>query len=176
MDTKNKSSAGFTLIELLVVISIIGLLASVVLVSLTSSRAKARDAKRVGEMNQFSKAMELFFNERFSYPTTTGVAAGTFGILSGSATPCSSGTAGCINYVIPNTLVRMPVAPLPADNPSGSTECTGAYNGATGNDYQFAGTGAGVNTINNYTVTFCLGRQSGSLGPGVHTLTRGGFQ
>ncbi|HEV8601650.1 MAG TPA: prepilin-type N-terminal cleavage/methylation domain-containing protein, partial [Patescibacteria group bacterium] len=49
---KTKHSKGFTLIELLVVISIIGLLASVTLVSLNSARAKARDAKRVGDLKQ----------------------------------------------------------------------------------------------------------------------------
>lgn len=41
---KKASQAGFTLIELLVVIAIIGILSSVVLTSLSSSRGKARRA------------------------------------------------------------------------------------------------------------------------------------
>lgn len=69
MKSKEK---GFTLIELLVVISIIGLLASVILVSLNGARVKARDAKRAADLKQLITALELYFDTNNSYPSTSG--------------------------------------------------------------------------------------------------------
>lgn len=53
---KNK---GFTLIELLVVIAIIGLLASLIMVSLGSSQRNARNAKRMADIRTLQSAAEL---------------------------------------------------------------------------------------------------------------------
>jgi prepilin-type N-terminal cleavage/methylation domain-containing protein len=61
---------GFTLIELLVVIAIIGILASIVLASLSSAQAKARDAKRTAEMKQVALALELYYDSKGSYPSS----------------------------------------------------------------------------------------------------------
>lgn len=61
---------GFTLIELLVVISIIGLLSSVVLVSVNSARAKARDAKRLSDLKQYQLALEFYYDRYSKYPDT----------------------------------------------------------------------------------------------------------
>jgi prepilin-type N-terminal cleavage/methylation domain-containing protein len=65
--TANKNK-GFTLIELLVVIAIIGLLSSIMFASLSSARAKARDAKRISELGQISKALNLYFDKYGTYP------------------------------------------------------------------------------------------------------------
>jgi prepilin-type N-terminal cleavage/methylation domain-containing protein len=62
---------GFTLIELLVVIAIIGILASIVLVSLNSARTKARDAKRLEQLTQIQTALEAYASSIGSYPVGT---------------------------------------------------------------------------------------------------------
>lgn len=59
---KNKFQKGFTLIELLVVIAIIGILASVLLVNLSSTRNKAKSSAIQLEMNQMRTAMESASN------------------------------------------------------------------------------------------------------------------
>lgn len=69
---------GFTLIELLVVIAVIGMLSSIVLVSLGGVRKKARDARRQADLRQISSAMELAYDDSSAecggegaYPTST---------------------------------------------------------------------------------------------------------
>ena len=61
---KNK---GFTLIELLVVIAIIGILASVVLASLNTARAKGADAAVKANLNNMRAQAELFYDTGSTY-------------------------------------------------------------------------------------------------------------
>ncbi|MBD3282463.1 MAG: prepilin-type N-terminal cleavage/methylation domain-containing protein [Candidatus Portnoybacteria bacterium] len=62
---------GFTLIELLVVIAIIGLLSTIILVSLNTARTKARDSKRLSDMHQIILALEMYYSDNNTYPTRT---------------------------------------------------------------------------------------------------------
>jgi prepilin-type N-terminal cleavage/methylation domain-containing protein len=65
------SRKGFTLIELLVVIVIIGLLATIVLVSLNNARKKARDTKRLSDMRTIITALEMYYDDNNAYPGNT---------------------------------------------------------------------------------------------------------
>ena len=65
---KNKHVYGFTLIELLVVISIIGVLSSVVLASLNTARAKARDVRKQADFRSISTALQLFYDSNGRMP------------------------------------------------------------------------------------------------------------
>lgn len=64
----SKKQKGFTLIELLVVISIIGLLGTLAMTSINNARMKARDTKRMADLKQIQKALDLYYDTNKAYP------------------------------------------------------------------------------------------------------------
>jgi len=70
--SRRKGQTGFTLIELLVVIAIIGILATIVLVSLNTARSKARDVRRISDLRQVALALEMSYDDNDTYPGTSG--------------------------------------------------------------------------------------------------------
>ncbi|MBI2009965.1 MAG: type II secretion system protein [Candidatus Chisholmbacteria bacterium] len=59
---------GFTLIELLVTITIIGLLTSIGVFSYQSTNRKARDGKRIADLEQIRTALEIYRSDKREYP------------------------------------------------------------------------------------------------------------
>ncbi len=64
----NKPAAGFTLVELLVVIAIIGILASIVTVSVAGAQKKSRDSKRIGDLKVIQVALATYYAQNNFYP------------------------------------------------------------------------------------------------------------
>lgn len=67
---ENKNLKGFTLIELLVVIAVLGLLASIVIVSVSKVRAKGRDSRRISDVKTVRAALDSYYLTKKQYPTS----------------------------------------------------------------------------------------------------------
>jgi prepilin-type N-terminal cleavage/methylation domain-containing protein len=105
-----RPSAGFTLIELLVVISIIVLLASVIMAGLNEGRIRARDAARKQALHQIESALELYYLNNGSYPTTGATGPGSSAQWSTSTWIPALAGAGTISYV-PRDPVNVDMGP-----------------------------------------------------------------
>ncbi len=91
-----KYTRGFTLIELLVVIAIIGILSSVVLVSLNSARNKGKDARIQSEVAQIRVALESGYSGA-AYPELVSSTAGNrFAAIPAGAAGTTGGNIGTL--------------------------------------------------------------------------------
>lgn len=65
----NTHNKGFTLLELLVVIAIIGILAASIFAFFSTARAKSRDSRRVGDIQQLQNALSIYYASTNTFPT-----------------------------------------------------------------------------------------------------------
>lgn len=132
MSYLKKKQSGFTLIELLVVIAIIGLLSSVVLASLNSARAKARDAKRKQDLVHIRTALEMYYDDKGSYPLANPGAWG--GISTVPCGPANGQTSGASAYISGLTPTYISVLPVDPGTPG---SCNGYLYNSNGANYKF---------------------------------------
>lgn len=64
---------GFTLVELLIVIVVVGILAILIIPSLASGPARARDSQRKADLRNLKTALESYFNDNNAYPANLAV-------------------------------------------------------------------------------------------------------
>ena len=130
MIKKNTKKPAFTLIEVLVVIAIIGILATVVVVVFSGTRASSRDTARLSDVNRIRTALDLYWQAAGVYPDTV--------------LPETS-----IEY---SGMVFMASVPTPPE-PTNDGDCPLL----TGEDLKYNYTKIGSGGSMSYEITFCLG-------------------
>lgn len=91
------------------VIAIIAILTAIVMTNFGTSRAKARDAKRISDLNQIQLALELYFDRCKEYP-----AVNIDGVIDDSDLSANNGD-GCSSASISlsSFISKIPTPPLP---------------------------------------------------------------
>jgi prepilin-type N-terminal cleavage/methylation domain-containing protein len=132
MEKKNQKKPAFTLIELLVVIAIIGVLATLVIVVFSGTRAGSRDSARLSDVNRIRTALDLYWQSAGVYP--------------------SSVVAGASIEHNGNVFMQpVPFPPLPTDD----GDCPDLTAEGEELEYTYTPVGSGGNM--SYTIEFCLG-------------------
>lgn len=115
----------FTLIELLIVISIIGVLASITVVSVGNVRQMARDSKRLADMKQLQTALEFYFTKVNGYPlpppnvqnNTMYIGDQIHSVLCTVSQGFVENEQACTNANAQIILSRVPTNPFPLNTP-----------------------------------------------------------
>ncbi len=73
-----KNKKGFTIVELLIVIVVIGILATLVIVTFTGIQQKGRNSQRQTDINAVDSHVESFYAQHGFYPTLADLQSSTF--------------------------------------------------------------------------------------------------
>jgi type II secretion system protein G len=160
------SQKGFTLIELLVVIAIVGILAGIIIVSMSGATGNANDARRKSDINNISKAILAYQASNGTTPTSSGVWCD----LKQDGTGCSNFPSAISKY--------MPIIPTDPSNTfyryySDGNNFALRSTLASGGVYGYSSTSGGYSSTKNlFTLNQGNGGENGATGfsPNINTV------
>lgn len=128
MNTKGNKKGGFTIIELLVVVAIIGVLSGIVLQTLGGARIRTRNVTRMSDIDQISKALELYATGGKSFPSTGAIDTWTC-VKKATCINPTTGLGGPTSFAPLTTALTPNISMIPTD-PNLTT--------GIGNDYTYS--------------------------------------
>lgn len=131
---------GFTLVELLVVVSIIGILTTVVVVSLTTANTRAKDGAVQADLAGIRASAQLYYNDNSGYGA----------VAVNSTDDCTTGTTGTL---FADAKVMKQVAAANLANGGGTTDDVFCNVSAGGAEYAVF---ARLPSIASPTTYFCV--------------------
>jgi len=128
---------GFTLFELLVSISIIAILTAIASMSFSGAQKKARDSKRISDMNSVQKAAEQYYSfSSYVYPSNTNVAwTATNGQTVLDVFPADPKQTGWTGYVYSAGVTYCACAALENNTGNSTNNICSAFVNGTGQFY-----------------------------------------
>lgn len=107
-----RTNRGFTIVELLIVILVIGILAAITLAAFNGVQRKARDSDRKTDISAIKKALELYYVDNGTYPSSTGSTT----INASWTTSADPSWANLSAQLVPKYMSTLPKDPQTASN------------------------------------------------------------
>lgn len=145
---KSKQS-GFTIVELLIVIVVIGILATLVIVTFSGVQQKARDTKRETDVKALASQLEVYYANNGSYPAIAELQ---------DSTPSTGWVA--------QNLKGLDLAGLVAPTATVAANANSISGTASTTTYQYVATPAGCTTAAKDCTGFTLTAQREASGAG----------
>lgn len=146
-----KSKSGFTIVELLIVVVIIAILAAITIAAYNGIQQRARDIQRKQDVATIKKALEMYYTDNGSCPTSScDASCPTPKKINAAWSTTSDGAWSVLAaQLVPKYISKMPV------DPQASTDTNAAIYGGYNYDYVLPGW-CGKATAQIYALTYKL--------------------
>lgn len=124
--SRQDTRRGFTIVELLIVIVVIGILAAITVVAYNGIQQRAQDSRRLSDLKNIEKALELYQVDNGKYPLATGSVGGTTQCISSPGWNCWAGGSDTNSLLPAKYMANIPIDPANKDvnacaGPTGNT-------------------------------------------------------